>query len=189
MHQATRVIMPRLFNNLFSSTMLLGLACIKHHNMVRDLRHAERSQVSGEEEEMWEFGFETWFDFRTRRQRKEARTEGFIRMIATPTADTDRLGARLNRRRDGAPSWLKDPSDPTREFEQSEVLENAMRILEVPKTVTVDNHTLLFVFLANTAVKNGRTACLLLKDIKPPFRKTGIDTMLGLAAGIEFAKR
>ena len=69
--------------------------------MVRDLRHEERTRVSGEEsgeeEAMWEFGFETWFKF-GRRQRKEARTEGFIRMIATPTADTDRLGERLNRR-------------------------------------------------------------------------------------------
>eukprot|EP01043_Picozoa_sp_COSAG02_P027577 COSAG02_NODE_1634_length_11565_cov_4.754666_7_plen_1593_part_00 len=156
--------------------------------IVRDLRHAERSSVSGEIEQMWEFGFETWLKSYGRGMRKEARTEGFVRLIATPSADTNGLGERLNRRRDGDPSWLKDPSDPTRDLEQSEVVESAMRILEVPKTLIVDNHTLIFLFLAQTAVKGGRTKCILLKDIKRPFPKTQIDTILGLVAGIEFAK-
>ena len=134
------------------------------------------------------------------------RWEPFIRLFAEPHADTSRLAERLNHRRGSAatvvPSWLQDQmlsrtsvlgaelstgTKPMRSLQQAEVMEESFRILAHPKTLQVDNHTLLFMFLANFAVKGGRTSCMLISDVKKPFRKQKLRTLLSLVADIEFA--
>ena len=133
------------------------------------------------------------------------RIEPFIRMMCAPQADTAPLEERLAHRESRTPPdgtegwdwgrwWLKD-DDTGKTLTHTDVLTrvydddgiNGRGILSAPKTQQVDNHTLLFIYLAKSVVTEGRLKAFLVSDVKLPFPRQSLKTMVSAVADIEFA--
>ena len=121
--------------------------------------------------------------------------EPFVRLFAELHADMSHLASRLNNRRSSttSPSWRDDHYSltagraSTRVLHRAEVMEHSLQILAHPKTMSVDNHTLLLVHLAKNYAAQEKAAFTLTSDLRLPLPNHQLKKLRGPSAGIEFA--